>query len=69
MDYDKHNDKYNILEEYFSGDKQLPTAPILYSKFNELIEDDIASNKEIAELVMKDQSMVAKILKLSNNAM
>ena len=42
MDYDKHNDKYNILEEYFSGDKQLPTAPILYSKFNELIDGNLA---------------------------
>lgn len=63
------NDKYSILEEYFSGDKQLPTAPVLYSKFNEMIENAVASNKEIAELVMKDQSMVVKILKLSNCAM
>jgi putative nucleotidyltransferase with HDIG domain len=63
------NDKYYILEEYFSGDKQLPTAPVLYSKFNEMIENDVSSNKEIAELVIKDQAMVAKILRLSNSAM
>lgn len=62
-------DKLAILEEFFSGNRQLPTAPVLYSKFNEMVENSTASNKAIADLVMKDQSMVVKILRLSNSAM
>jgi len=62
-------DKSAILEDFFSENRQLPTAPVLYSKFNEMIENSSASNKTIADMIMKDQSMVVKILRLSNSAM
>ncbi len=61
--------KQDILEQFFSGNKQIPTIPILYSKFNELIQDSHTSNKTIADLIKKDQSMVTKILALSNSAL
>ncbi|MCP4146462.1 MAG: HDOD domain-containing protein [bacterium] len=62
-------EKQDILEQIFSGDKQIPTIPALYMKFNEMIEDPYTTNKDIADLIMKDQSMVVKILRLSNSAM
>jgi putative nucleotidyltransferase with HDIG domain len=61
--------KETILQRLFSGDKQLPTLPILFSQLNKMLENPFTSNKKIAELIMKDQSMVTKILKLSNCAM
>jgi len=62
-------EKQKILHRLFSGDKQLPTLPVLFSQLNKMLENPFNSNKTIAELIMKDQSMVAKILKLSNCAM
>ena len=62
-------EKQKILQRLFSGDKQLPTLPILFSQLNKMLENPFASNKKIAELIMKDQSMVSKILKLANCAM
>jgi putative nucleotidyltransferase with HDIG domain len=53
----------------FSGNKQLPTAPELYLKFNKMLENPLTSNKKFADLILKDQSMVTKILRLSNSAM
>lgn len=62
-------DKQAVLERLFSGNKQLPTVPELYIKFNKMIENTSVSNKKIADLIMSDPSMVAKILRLSNSAM
>jgi putative nucleotidyltransferase with HDIG domain len=62
-------DKQSILNRLFSGSKQLPTMPEMYSKFAKAIENQQASGKTIADLIMKDQSMVTKILKMSNSAM
>ena len=61
--------KHDILNRLFSGNRQIPTAPVLYLKFNEMIADPMTTHKDIADLIMKDQSMVAKILRLSNSAM
>lgn len=61
--------KDTVLDKFFSGDKQLPTVPVLYTKFTEMIENSVTSNKAIADLIMKDQAMVVKILRLSNSAM
>ncbi len=62
-------DKQAILTRLFSGNKQLPTVPELYIKFNKIIESPTISNKKLADLIMSDPSMVAKILRLSNSAM
>ncbi len=61
-------DKQKILIRLFSGNKQLPTLPVLFGQFKKMMETPFVSNKKIAELIMKDQSMAAKILKLSNSA-
>lgn len=62
-------DKRQILSKLFSGTRQLPTLPVLLSELMRLMENPFTSNKKISELLMKDQSMVVKILKLSNSAL
>jgi len=49
--------------------KQLPTLPTIFTEFNKLMKTQYVSNKAIADLIMKDQAMVVKILKLSNSAL
>jgi len=53
----------------FSGNKQLPTLPVLFGQLNKMLDNPFVSNNKISELIKKDQSMVSKILKLSNSAM
>ncbi|MCP5051070.1 MAG: HDOD domain-containing protein [bacterium] len=62
-------DKQKRLMQLFSGNKQLPALPVIFSQLNQMLDNPFTSNKKISTLMMKDQSMVAKILKLSNSAM
>lgn len=62
-------DKQSILKRLFSGTRQLPTLPALFGQLNKMMDNPFVSNKAISELIMKDQAMVAKILKLSNSAL
>jgi putative nucleotidyltransferase with HDIG domain len=63
------NNKQQILNKLFSGTRQLPTLPILFTEINRMLDNPFTSNRKISHLLMKDQSMVAKILKLSNSAL
>lgn len=63
------DEKNEILVKLFSDEKQVPTLPVLMQKLNQMLEDHTVSNKMIADLIMKDQSMVTKILKLCNSAL
>jgi putative nucleotidyltransferase with HDIG domain len=49
--------------------KKLPTLPVIFAEFNKLISKPYVSTKQISDLIKKDQSMVAKILQLSNSAL
>ncbi len=62
-------DKQSTLKRLFSGTRELPTLPVLFSELNRMLENPFTSNKKISQLLMKDQAMVAKILKLSNSAL
>ncbi|HNX98292.1 MAG TPA: HDOD domain-containing protein [Candidatus Aminicenantes bacterium] len=62
-------DKHDTLVRLFSGEKQLPTLPVLFAEFTKLMEQPLASSKRVSELVMKDQAMVVKVLKLCNSAL
>ncbi|MCP4151467.1 MAG: HDOD domain-containing protein [bacterium] len=62
-------EKQDILIRLFSGEKQLPTLPVILNKLNEMLKNPHTSNKKIADLIMKDPAMVIKILKLCNSAM
>jgi putative nucleotidyltransferase with HDIG domain len=62
-------EKQKILMRLFSGNKQLPTLPVLYGQLNQMLDNPFTSNRKVSALVMKDQGMVSKILKMSNSAM
>jgi putative nucleotidyltransferase with HDIG domain len=62
-------EKKDILVKLFSGDKKLPTLPVIFDKLNQMMQDPHTSNKKIADLMMKDPSIVTKVLKLCNSAM
>jgi putative nucleotidyltransferase with HDIG domain len=62
-------EKKDILDKLFSGDKKLPTLPVIFDKLNQMLQDPNASTKQLTDLIMKDQSMVIKVLKLCNSAL
>lgn len=62
-------EKQEILNKLFSVDKKLPTLPVIFDKLNQMLRDPNSSPKQIADLMMKDQSMVIKVLKLCNSAL
>lgn len=61
--------KQEIVEKLFSGKENLPTLPTIFGEFNVLINSPSVSPRKLAALVKKDQSMVTKIIKLSNIAL
>lgn len=62
-------EKYEILDALFSAQRQLPTLPVIFVEFNNLIANPMVSPRKVANLIMKDQAMVVKILRLSNSAL
>lgn len=62
-------DKQRVLNSLFGGSRQLPTLPVLFGEINKMLENPFTSNQKISQLLMKDQAMVTKILKLSNSAL
>ena len=62
-------EKEKILKSLFLRKKQLPTLPVIFAEFNKLVNKPFVSTRQIADLIKKDQSMVAKILQMSNSAL
>lgn len=62
-------EKQSILNRLFSGDKQLPTLPVLFAQLTKMLDNPFVSNKKISELIMKDQAMVSRIFRMSNCAL
>lgn len=62
-------DKDKIIKTLFLRKKQLPTLPVIFAEFNKLVNKPYVSTRQISDLIKKDQSMVAKILQLSNSAL
>lgn len=61
LDKDKFRRKVDRLQN-------LPTAPDLLDKFNEMVNDPSVSMGKIGEMVSQDQILAMKILKLVNSA-
>lgn len=59
-------DKEKKVKFLFLG-KKLPSLPIIFSELRSLMDKPFVSNRKIAEVIKKDQSMMAKILKLCNS--
>ncbi|MCP5108651.1 MAG: HDOD domain-containing protein [bacterium] len=62
-------EKDKIIRTLFLRKRQLPTLPIIFAEFTKLVNKPYVSTRQIADLIKKDQSMVAKILQLSNSAL
>ncbi len=63
------NDKKDILNELFPASWQLPTLPKLYLEMGRMLDNPYSSSRDISLMLMKDQAMVARILRLSNSAL
>ena len=59
-------DKEKKIKFLFFG-KNLPSLPIIFTELRSLMNKPVFSNKEIAEVIKKDQAMMTKILKLCNS--
>lgn len=62
-------EKQKILDGLFSGQESLPTLPTIFNEFNALMKSDFVSPRKLATLIKKDQSMVIKVISLSNVAL
>jgi len=59
-------EKEKKVKSLFFG-KKLPTLPIVFTELREVLNKPYVSNAKIAEVIKKDQSIMAKILRLSNS--
>ncbi len=48
---------------------QMPTLPTLFIELQQTLDNPFCSNRKISELIRKDQSMVSKIMQLSNSVL
>jgi putative nucleotidyltransferase with HDIG domain len=62
------NDQREVLELLFPPGCQLPTLPVLFYEFCKLTEAPQVSQKQAADLIVRDPAMVAKVLQLCNSA-
>ncbi len=56
------------IQELLSDDLKLPALPTIFSEINEAIQDSNCSGKDIADIVSKDPSLSATLLKIVNSA-
>jgi putative nucleotidyltransferase with HDIG domain len=56
------------VENLIKQIEDIPTLPIISRKIMSLLNDENASTGKVAELIERDQSLAAKILKVSNSA-
>lgn len=62
--------KQEILQKLFNPRRhQLPTLPVLFVEMQKLLDNPFCSSHAISDLIKKDQSMVSKIIQLSNSAL
>jgi len=60
--------KLSKIKEVIEIVKELPTLSIVANKVNALLSNPASSARDLADIIEKDQSIAAKILKLVNSA-
>ncbi|MDH4099276.1 MAG: HDOD domain-containing protein [Nitrospirota bacterium] len=60
--------KQVTLEALVKDTRDIPALPIIVTKILSLIDSADSSVRQVSDLVMTDQSLVAKILKMANSA-
>ncbi len=56
------------LKKFFKEGIELPALPTVFSEINDAIKNPRCSGKDIADIVSKDTSLTAKLLKIVNSA-
>ncbi len=56
------------LKKFFKEGIELPALPTIFAEINEAIKNPRCSGKDIADIVSKDTSLTAKLLKIINSA-
>lgn len=56
------------LEALVKNTKDIPALPVIVTKIFTLLDSPTTSGKQVADLIMSDQSLVAKMLKMANSA-
>lgn len=62
------SEKRKALKKKIRNLEGLPTLPPILQRLNLMIEDEDSSIQQIAELIEKEQTITAKILRLANSA-
>ena len=60
--------RLNNIEKALSKVRELPTLPVIAHNIQRLLGDPRSSAQDLAEIIEKDQSITAKVLKLVNSA-
>ncbi len=56
------------IERFIKEIEQIPTIPVISHELMNLLSDENASIKKLADVIEKDQAMTVKILKMANSA-
>jgi len=60
--------RLNNIEKVLGKVRELPTLPVIAHNIQRLLGDPRSSAQDLAEIIEKDQSITAKVLKLVNSA-
>ncbi len=60
--------KYINVEEFLNTVENLPVFPEILTKINQLLKDENSSAEDVSKIIMQDQYLTAKILKIANSA-
>lgn len=59
--------KRDRVKSIIAGVYNVPTFPMVMNEINRVIDDPMASAQQLAEIIKKDQGLVAKILSVANS--
>ena len=58
----------HLLEERLNGIEGLPTLPLVLQQIQKVMKNPRSSIAQIASVIMKDQSLVSRVIRLVNSA-
>lgn len=61
-------ERFDHIRKLIQKDVKLTTLPAVFTKINEIIMEPSSSSREIADLISKDTSLSARLLKIVNSA-
>ena len=61
----EHSQEYNSVVKKLAGD--LPSIPLLVKDMMEVVSDVNAASNALCDIIIKDQSIFSKVLKIANS--